>query len=79
MLHQENLVFVCPNTRGGVHCYIEWFLNNKKREHIHSACLHAVEMFKNVESVNTQNDYVEWEIEREMNRQKENSLVLCVL
>ena len=55
MLHQENLVFVCSNTRGGVHYYIEWFLNNKKKVNIF--ILHAVEMYKNVESINTQNDY----------------------
>ena len=28
-----------------------------KRKHTHPACLHAVEKYKKVENINTQNDY----------------------
>ena len=30
---------------------------NAKKEQIHPVCLHAIEKYKKVESVNTQNDY----------------------
>ena len=40
-------------------------------------CLHAVEKYEKVESVNTQNDHAA--TSKKMNRQKELRLVLCVL
>ena len=40
-------------------------------------CLHAVEKYEKVESVNTQNDYAA--TSKKTNRQKELRLVLCVL
>ena len=66
------------NCKGEEYYYIELLWNNnKKREQTHPMCLHTVEKYQKVESINTQNDYKT--TSKKMNRWKENRLVLCVL
>ena len=45
-----------------------------KKEQTHLACLHAVENYEKVESINTQNDLVT--ASKKMRRKKENIVVL---
>ena len=52
------LLMNLSNCKGEEYYYIEWLRNNnKKREQIHPMCLHTVEKYQKVESINTQNDY----------------------
>ena len=53
--------------------YVEIAKQQAKRGQTHPVCLNAVEKYKKVESVNTQNDY-----EKKVNVHK-NKLVLCTV
>ena len=52
------LLMNLSNCKGEEYYYIELLWNNnKKREQTHPMCLHTVEKYQKVESINTQNDY----------------------